>query len=97
MLDRLFWHTPLQKCRSLLKLVMYFKIINQLVDIPATQYLKETRCSSRKHNHCYQQSHARIEAHANSFFPSTIKLWNNLTDGQVNMTTVKAFTDTLDL
>ena len=54
MLDRLSWNT-LQKRRSSLKLVMFFKIINQLVDIPVTQYLKETSRSSRKHNHRYQQ------------------------------------------
>ena len=96
MLDRLSWNT-LQKRRSSLKLVMFFKIINQLVDIPVTQYLKETSRSSRKHNHRYQQLPARIEAYANSFFPSTIKLWNNLTDSQVNMTTVETFTNTLDL
>ena len=77
MLSRLSWH-PLQIRRSSLKLTMFYKIINQLVNIRVT-YLKETSHCSRKHSHCYQQKQARIEAFANSFSPSAIKLWSYIT------------------
>ena len=95
MLNRLSWQ-PLQICRSSLKPIMFYKIINQIVDIPSRHYLKETYRCSRKHNHCYQQMETRIDAYANSFFPSTIKLWNNLNERQMNMT-LETFTDTLNL
>ena len=41
-----------------------------------------------------QQLPTRIEAYANSFFPSTIKLWKNLSQNQVNATTVEEFAET---
>ena len=93
MLSKLSWH-PLRLRRSSLKLIMFY--INHLVNIPFT-HLNETCRYSRKHSCCYQQKHARIEAYANSFFPSTIKLWNNLEERQVHLTEIEASTDTLDL
>ena len=94
MLNRLSWQ-PLQIHRSSLKLIMFYKIVNQLVNIPS-RHLKETCCCSRKHSQCYQQMQTRIDAYANSFFPSTIKLWNNLNERQMNMT-LETFTNTLNL
>ena len=94
MLNRLSWQ-PLQIRRSSLKLIMFYKIVNQLVDIPS-RHLKETCHCSRKHSQCYQQMKTRIDAYANSFFPSNIKLWNNLNERQMNMT-LETFTNTLNL
>ena len=94
MLNRLSWQ-PLQIRRSSLKLIMFYKIANKLVDIPS-RHLKETCRCSRKHSQCYQQMQTRIDAFANSFFPSTIKLWNNLNERQMNMT-LETFTNTLNL
>ena len=74
---------------------MFYKITKQLVDIPS--HLKKTTCLSRRHEYCCQQLPVRIEAYANSFFPSTIKLWNNLTQRQVNAITVEEFRDRLEL
>ena len=65
MLSRLSWHT-LKTRRSSLKLIMFFKIINQLVDIPVTNLKESCRCS-RKQSHCYQQKQTRIEAYAIPF------------------------------
>ena len=65
MLSRLSWHT-LKTGRSSLKLIMFYKIINQLVDIPVTNLKESCRCS-RKHSYCYQQKQMRIEACTNSF------------------------------
>ena len=94
MFNRLSWQ-PLQIRRSSLKLIMFYKIVNQLVDIPS-RHLKETCRCSRKHSQCYQQMQTRIDAYANSFFPSIIKLWNNLNERQMNMT-LETFTNTLNL
>ena len=74
MLSRLSWHS-LKIHKSSLKLITFYEIINQLVDIPVTS-LKESCHCSRKHGHCYQQKQTRIKAYTNSFFPSSIKLWN---------------------
>ena len=74
---------------------MLYKIINQLVDIPF--HLRKTTHLFRRHEYCYQQLLVRIDAYVNSFFPSTIKLWNNLTQRQVNVITAEEFVDTLEL
>ena len=79
------------------KLLMFYRIINQLVDISSVSHLKKTIHSSRRHDCCYQQLPTRIEAYANSFFPSTIKLWNNLEQRQVNAITIEEFAETLKL
>ena len=67
MLCSLSWPT-LREHRCSLKLLMLYKIINQLVDISPASYLKRTTCLSQRHNCCYQQLPTRTEAHANSFF-----------------------------
>ena len=92
MLNRLSWQ-PLQIRRSSLKLIMFYKIVNQLVDIPS-RHLKETCRCSRKHsviNRCKQELMPMQIP-----FPSTIKLWNNLNERQMNMT-LETFTNTLNL
>ena len=96
MLCSLSWPT-LRERRCSLKLLMLYKIVNQLVNISPASYLKRTTRLSRRQNCCYQQLPTRTEAYANSFFPSTIKLWNNLTQRQVNVTTIEQFTETLKL
>ena len=95
MLNRLS-RQPLQIRRSSIKLIMLYKIVNLLVDIRSRHYLKETCCCSRKHSHCYQQMQTRIDAYANCFFPSTIKLWNNL-EWEPNELTLDTFMNTLNI
>ena len=96
MLCKLSWPT-LQGRRHSLKLLMFYKIIYHLVDTSSVSNLKKTIHSSQRHNCCYQELPTRIEAYANSFFPSTIKLWNNLAQRQVIATATEEFAETLKL
>ena len=60
MLCSLSWPT-LRERRCSLKLLMLYKIVNQLVDISPASYLKRTARLSRRHNCCYQLVMGDIE------------------------------------
>ena len=75
LLDALNWPT-LQQCRNNLKAIMLYKIINNLIRIPANQFL--TSVSSSTRNHRYTLPYLRTNADLFSFFPISIRIWNNL-------------------
>ena len=77
LLDALNWPT-LQQCRNNLKAIMMYKIINNLIRIPANQFLTPVSSSTRNHHHRYVMPYSRINAHLFSFFPISIRIWNNL-------------------
>jgi hypothetical protein len=58
---------------------MFYKIVNGLVDIPADKYLtankRQTRAGGKN---SYRQPSTRTDTLNQSFFPSTIRLWNAL-------------------
>ena len=68
------WPTT-ARCRSEQKAIMMFKIINQLVDIPANPFLTpiSTKHNTRAHNVRFTQP-----VTIDSSFPLAIKIWNNL-------------------
>lgn len=78
MLDHLEWET-LEARRTKNRLVMFFKIIHGLVDIPAEEYLTpaSTRTRSR-HSLKFRQIPTSSDYHKFSFFPNTVCLWNSL-------------------
>ncbi|KAH3875325.1 hypothetical protein DPMN_038588 [Dreissena polymorpha] len=57
---------------------MLYKIINDLVDIPANQYLIQAPSCPKDQNRKYHQSSTFTSYHKNSFFPHTISVWNHL-------------------
>ena len=75
MLQDLDWES-LESRRTKLQLVMLYKIINNLVDIPAAPYLtmapKRTRAI---HSKKLRQFLARTDTLKLSFFPRTIPVW----------------------
>ena len=79
MLNRLNWQS-LEKRRDDLTLLMFYKIINQHVDVPYNHILQKpfnfTRSSKRKFLHLP----SRIDSFKYSFFPRAIRLWNHLPD-----------------
>ena len=78
MLSKLDW-VPLAERRHDARLTMMFKIINDLIAIPAEEYL--TKPSSRTRagtSNSYRQYTTKTSTYANSFFPRTIKDWNSL-------------------
>ena len=73
-MDSLGW-PPLQERRANLKLLMLFKIRNNIVYAPQEDLIP-LRTPRRPHNYFIPQSN--VETHLQSFFPSSIRLWNSL-------------------
>ena len=78
MLGDLEWDT-LEIRRKKIRLTMMYKIINNLIDIRAEEYLtKPTRQTRSSHSLKYQQFSASTDYYKHSFFPQTTSIWNTL-------------------
>ena len=78
MLDHLEWET-LESRRTKNQLVMFFKFIHGLIDIPAERYLTPASTRTRSHHSLkYRQIPTSSDYHKYSFFPNTVCLWNSL-------------------
>ena len=76
------------------KLVMFYKIVHELVAVDHNKYLCPTRnLRSSRHNHdqSYLIPHTKQNFYLYSYFPSTIRLWNALDASTVAATSVEAF------
>ena len=78
MLTHLGWET-LQSRRTKHQLTMTYKIMNNLVDIPAQNFFTQARSSLRA-NHRFKLNHFQTstDAFKFSFFPRTVPVWNSL-------------------
>lgn len=88
MLHELEW-PPLQERRAQAKLIMLYRIVHQLVDIPAANLTPVT--TTRGHDQRYLIPFARTLAYQKSFFPDTIRLWNSLPQTAVSCPTIGGF------
>ncbi|KAK3101818.1 hypothetical protein FSP39_006589, partial [Pinctada imbricata] len=73
MLQQLQWQ-PLQVRRETSQVVMLYRIVYNLVDIPADSYLQKTALRTRGHTLRYLVPHTRTTVHKISFFPQAIRL-----------------------
>ena len=65
--------------RDKAKIIFLYKIIHKLVDItPPVTYLRPISMNTRGHPLKYIQLPTSIDAYKHSFYPSAIKIWNNL-------------------
>ena len=71
---------------------MIFKIQNSLVEISKNR-LVPSPTPRRQFN--FQVPHSKLDLHKNSFFPSSIRLWNNLTDELKTQTDLNKFENLL--
>ena len=76
MLHQLKWES-LERRRQKARLVMGYRVIHQLVQIPGEQLIPSTVCT-RGNDQKFQQLPARTNYYKCSFFPSVIPLWNSL-------------------
>ena len=53
-----------------------YKLINDMVDINVHQQFRPSNTTTRGHHQRFLQLPTRVDAYMNSFFPFTIKLWN---------------------
>ena len=78
MLDHLHWES-LESRRTKAQLTMMYKIVNDLVDVPAEQYLTPASSRTRAiHSLRFWQISAKTTYYKNSFFPLTVTTWNSL-------------------
>ena len=78
MLDYLGWESH-ETRRSKLQLIVLYKIVHGLIDIPPTDYLTQTNSRTRStHKYKYKQYSTSTDCFKYSFFPRTIPLWNRL-------------------
>ena len=92
MLQNLNW-PPLAHCRNQLKAITMFKIMHQLIDIPADTILipAPSNYSLRGHSMRLLQPNTRVNSYLNSFFPSSIKIWNNLPNDFITCSSLDQF------
>ena len=77
--------------RANFKLVMVYRITYGLIDIPAPLYLHPSALSTRGHTLRYMIPYCRTDIYRNSFFPSAIRLWNQLPETVVAAPTLDDF------
>ena len=83
----------LQQRRKRSKCIMMFKIINNLIDIPASHFVPK-QCLLR--GGYYIHLSTKTDSYKFSFFPSVIKLWNSLPPPVVNFLILNDFCINLD-
>ena len=77
MLKDLNW-TTLEERRYQSRLAMMFKIHQNLVDIREDQYLSPSSSTTRGHSSRFRIPQTKSSVYTMSFFPRTIRDWNNL-------------------
>ena len=91
MLRRLGWRTFEQGCADS-QLVLFYKIVHGLVDIPLPTYvIPLNRYSRTTHPLAFRQPYARTDYYKYSFFPLAVVQWNNLSAGTATLTNVDSF------
>ena len=95
MMDELGWK-PLHERRREQRLTLLFKIVNDLVAIPADQYIRyNNRTSRNRHSKQLKVESVNSVIYKNSFFPRTIIDWNNLPQSATDCGTVENFKRTI--
>ena len=92
MLKELHWE-PLEQRRLRSRLTMMYKISHDLIDIPASLYL--TPGDTRTRGSKYRQPPTYRDVYKYSYFPRTIRDWNNLPEHVKEASTIEAFKEQL--
>ena len=73
------------------KAVMMYRIVKSLVAIPATPHLQLFGVATRGHHYKYLVPYCRTTNYKELFFPSTIRLWNNLPEDLTSAASLEVF------
>jgi len=79
----------------ILKLMMLFKILNNLVLLCLPNYITYNTNTTRGHKYKLQIPFSRVDVYKHSFFPSTIPKWNSLSASTMEVASVDSFVDLL--
>lgn len=91
MMEKLEWK-PLVERRRDARLTMFYKLVNDLVAVPSSQYLEKGYTRTRSSNsQKYRQYQCDTENFRNSFVPRTIPDWSKLPDSVVSSQTLELF------
>ena len=90
MIQHLGWE-ELQHRREQRKTIMMYRIVNDLIDIPAENYLTHSGTTTKGHGTRFLVPYCSVNAYKSSFFPSTIRLWNSLPVSAVTAPSLDAF------
>ena len=91
MMRALEWES-LQQRRQEAKAVMMYRIVNSLVDIPPQHHLHQQGTAvTRGHQSRFMVPYSRTDTHRTAFFPSAIRLWNQLPESLVNASSLDVF------
>ena len=91
MFTQLNWY-PLSFHRERQRLILLYKIVNNLVAVDISQYTSAYTGRSRHFNsHSLHIPHSSCNIHKYSFFPRTIPVWNALPNSVVSAPSVDAF------
>ena len=89
MVESLKWE-KLEERRKTNRLCTLYKIKNGLIDIDSHQYIQSNDSRTRGKDRLYQER-TSSEAFGNSFFPKTIRDWNQLPANTTSANTVEGF------
>lgn len=82
----------LQARRKCNRLTLFYKIVNERIDIPKDLYLTPaTRFTRKSHHQKFLTISTRIDSYKYSFFPRTIPEWNQLPGASVITTSLEDF------
>ena len=96
MLERLNWPTLQHHCKRMC-LTLLYKSINGLLALKIPSYFTPILTNTRIHRHqSYHFSHIRTDAYMNSFFPKTIREWNDLPQQIVDANSLDSFEEKLN-
>ena len=74
---------------------MLYRIVNDLVDIPATDYLLQAPTTRKNSDATFRVPYAQTLAYQRSFFPDSTRLWNGLTSDVIAAESLDTFKDRL--
>ncbi|MCW4309772.1 MAG: hypothetical protein N0E61_16330 [Candidatus Thiodiazotropha endolucinida] len=90
MITELGWPT-LQQRRSSAKVVMVYRITHDLIDIPSARFFHHLTLGGHGYGHRFHVPFCRTDAMKYSFFPSAIRLWNQLPEHLATADSLEAF------
>ena len=93
MMEDLQWE-PLAARRKTNRLSMLYRIQHGLVDIPYQKYLRSSDSRTRGQHRFYQER-IQDDIYNNSFFPRTVRDWNQLPARVMSANSLEVFRSTL--
>ena len=90
MLEELTW-IPLSKKRENARLILFYKIINNLAMMPHSCLEKADGRTLKKHNLKFRHIGYNVDPYGQSFFPKCISAWNGLAQEIAEANTLDLF------